>query len=31
MTYLLLAAAAIPIARIIAAAITHTHRKESDA
>ena len=29
MTYLLLAAAAIPVLRVIAATITHTHRKEN--
>lgn len=28
MTYLLLAAAAIPVLRVLAATITHTHREE---
>ena len=28
MTYLLLAATAIPVLRVLAATITHTHRKE---
>ena len=29
MTYLLLAAAAIPVMRVLAATITHNHRKEN--